>query len=225
MNILQNMTQEELDGITCLGLDDTFELDCRQCGKCCHNSTDLYITPYDLFGIALHLGKTTEEVVEQYCELVYGHTTGFPFIRIKPVPPYNSCPFAAGGKCGVHENKPVICRAYPLARLTRGDGEIGYFFNGATCGHESNAISVRDWLGDAASPEAEQAGRLWFEAVEKLTPHIQPELYPSRRVQLKEIGMIFGNIWFGYDTSLPFLPQFHLNIEWLKGYFRDREQC
>lgn len=63
-----------------LGLDDTFEFECRQCGQCCHNRDDLILTAYDIFRIAKHLDVAPLGIIEKYCEsymsfskkLVYG---------------------------------------------------------------------------------------------------------------------------------------------------------
>ena len=47
-----------------LGMDDTFEFECRQCGQCCHNRDDLVLTAYDIFRIARHLSVTPLEVIK-----------------------------------------------------------------------------------------------------------------------------------------------------------------
>ena len=76
-----------------MGLDDTFRFHCKACGKCCKNREDVLLTPYDLFRIARYLGRTPSEIVDKYCDTYMGPDSHLPVVRIKPVPPDNSCPF------------------------------------------------------------------------------------------------------------------------------------
>ncbi len=55
-----------------LGLDDTFEFECRQCGQCCHNRNDLILTAYDIFRIARHMSAAPLGIIEKYCESYIG---------------------------------------------------------------------------------------------------------------------------------------------------------
>ena len=200
-----------------LSLDDSFEFRCKACGKCCKHREDILLTPYDLFRIASYLGRTPQEIVERYCEVYEGGQSHFPVVRVLPVYPDNSCPFLRNRKCSVHAQKPVVCRVYPLARITKSDGSLGYLYNGASCKHEPQRITVREWLGDVASAECEQAGKLWAEGILTVYSAIQPDkLGFSAKTRQQILNVIFIGLWLKYDTQKPFIPQLMENFEEIK---------
>ena len=52
-----------------IGIDDTFQFNCNQCGKCCMNREDILCTPKDVFRISKKLGISTYDFIKRYCEL------------------------------------------------------------------------------------------------------------------------------------------------------------
>lgn len=215
---IKDMSADEILNMPTLGLDDSFEFRCKACGKCCKNREDILLTPYDLFRIADFFGRTPDEIVERYCEVYEGSKSHFPVVRVLPVYPNNSCPFLRNRKCVVHAKKPVLCRVYPLARVSKGEeGGISYLFNGAGCKHEPRSITVREWLGDVASEECEQAGKLWGEVIAAIHPVIQPDkLNVSADMRQQILNLIFIALWLKYDTQTPFIPQLTTNFEAIK---------
>ena len=41
-----------------IGLDDTFQFHCTQCGLCCVNREDILLSPMDIFKMSKELGMT-----------------------------------------------------------------------------------------------------------------------------------------------------------------------
>lgn len=212
---IRDMTPDEVLNMPTLGLDDTFEFRCKACGKCCKHREDILLTPYDLFRIADYFGRTPQEILERYCEVYEGGQSHFPVVRVVPVPPNNSCPFLRERKCSVHAKKPVVCRVYPLARMSGGeDGDIKYLFSGAGCTHEPQRITVREWIADVASEECTQAGKLWSEALTAIYPLIQPDkLKVPAQVRQKLITITTFTLWLKYDMKKPFVPQLEKNYK------------
>ncbi len=150
-----------------MGLDDTFQFRCKACGKCCKNREDVLLTPYDLFRIARYLGRTPSEIINQYCDTYIGPDSHLPVVRIRPIPPDNSCPFLRNKKCIVHQDKPMVCAVYPLARIAQ-PGEPAPFYvlqPGNPCGGTDRTVTVRQWLGHLCSEEGEQTGMMWGELI------------------------------------------------------------
>ncbi len=148
-------------------LDDTFQFHCKACGKCCKNREDVLLTPYDLFRIARYLGRTSAEIVDKYCDAYIGPDSHLPVVWIRPVPPDNSCPFLRNKKCIVHQDKPMVCAAYPLARITQ-PGEPAPFYvlqPGNPCGGTDRTVTVQQWLGHLCSEEGEQTSMMWGELI------------------------------------------------------------
>lgn len=213
---LKEMSADEISNLPSLGLDDTFEFNCKECGKCCRQRQDILLTPYDLYRIAGFLGRTTVEILERYCEAYEGGNSHLPVIRVVPVPPNNSCPFLRNKKCIIHMRKPVVCRVYPLARVSA-EGKTNFIFSGAGCNHEPKTLTVREWIADVASEESEEAGLLWGDAVAELYPLVQPDaLKLSAKLRTLLMNTMIATLWVNYDVKQPFAPQFKLNYEELK---------
>lgn len=209
---IKDMSGEELENLRTLGLDDTFEFRCTACGKCCKHREDIILTPYDTYRLAEFFGRTTQEIVETYCEAYEGGKSHFPVVRVLPVPPDNACPFLRNRKCVVHAKKPVLCRVYPLARIL-GEGSPKYYFNGSSCKREPRTVTVRDWIADVAGEECERAGELWRDVVNAVYPVVSPRMptYSAETRRLITQSLIFV-LWLSYDMEKPFLPQLEENF-------------
>lgn len=223
MNKFTGMTYEEFENLPTLGLDDTFDFSCKECGKCKYNRNDILLTPYDLFRVASYFGRTPQEIIERYCEVYEGQTSHLPVVRVLSVPPDGSCPFLRGKKCAVHAKKPVLCRTYPLAKI-RTDEKTLYHFAGSSCKSNPKTITVREWLADVASDEAEEAGALWWEISKHLYTVLLPEnLNVPADTRKTIINTVFIPLYLIYDIAEPFLPQFQRNIDELKAIFQRAE--
>lgn len=227
---IKEMSPDELMELPTLGLDDTFEFNCRACGKCCKNRHDILLTPYDTFRVASHFKRTTKEIIDRHCEVYEGRQSHFPVVHVLPIPPDNACPFLLNKKCTVHAKKPVLCRVYPLARIfavardgeSEGDEKPRYYFNGAGCKHEPKSITVREWIADVANEESEQAAKLWGDITATIYPLIQPDkLKVSTETRQQMFNILFSVLYLEYDMNKPFIPQFQENFEKLKVIFKE----
>ncbi len=195
-------------------LDDTFQFHCKACGKCCKNREDVLLTPYDLFRIARYLGRASAEIVDKYCDAYIGPDSHLPVVWIRPVPPDNSCPFLRNKKCIVHQDKPMVCAAYPLARITQ-PGEPAPFYvlqPGNPCGGTDRTVTVRQWLGHLCSEEGEQTSMMWGELIALFA---QPLHFLWQRMSDKEKEDVWSSLltllYLDYDIDSPFLPQLKIN--------------
>jgi len=198
-----------------LGLDDTFEFRCKACGKCCKNRQDVLLTPYDVFRIARYLGRSPAEIIKKYCDTYAGPDSHLPVVRIQPVPPDNSCPFLRNKKCIVHQDKPMVCASYPLARVYQ-RGEPAPFYvlqSGNSCGGTGRTVTVRQWLGKLCNEESEQVGAVWGEVTTlfALALHL---LWEQMTDETKEslCSSLFAILYLNYGPKEPFLPQLKANI-------------
>jgi Fe-S-cluster containining protein len=96
--------------------DSPFSFKCQVCSACCHNKS-IRITPYEAFRLARNLGTTTTEVYRLYIEK--DRTT----LRNKPD---GSCIFLDSRGCGVHPDRPLVCRLFPLGQISDGQGSVKY---------------------------------------------------------------------------------------------------
>lgn len=140
-----------------IGIDDTFQFNCNQCGKCCMNREDILCTPKDVFRISKKLGISTYDFIKRYCDSYLGDTSHMPIVRIVPHDAAGHCPLLKNNKCVVHECKPVVCAMYPIGRTICIDTsvknpkdmnvkDIEYLFtHPIRCG-KTETHTVREWL-------------------------------------------------------------------------------
>ncbi len=217
---LRELSDDELDHLQTLGLDDTFDFQCKACGRCCKNRHDILLTAYDVYKLAKILGRTPGEIIVRYCEVYEGYTSHLPIVRLLPVPPDDSCPFLRNRKCSVDSLKPTVCRVYPLARIYDADSASRYYFNGSSCKHEPKTVKVRDWIGNVASDEDENAGRLWRDIMFWLIPLLQPDKIPPLKRKQALIKLL-ETLWFSYDMQKPFVPQLESKLKMIKEIFSE----
>lgn len=63
--------------------------------------------------LARHIGISTTEFIESYVE------TSTSFLKNQP---NGACVFLTDQGCGVHTNRPLVCRIYPLEQRVTGEG-------------------------------------------------------------------------------------------------------
>lgn len=174
---LQEIIQNVVDGeIPHLTLDDTFQFQCNQCGKCCIND-EIMVSVWDIVRIANALKMPSIEVCNNFIKFHIGENTHFPIATLRMVHMHNPvteddfsfCPFlrfSDGGdkaSCLIQSDKPFICAVYPLGRGTFIDQKTGeidqfYFVQPITCGKTNGVpVKIRDWLNQYDLEGSDQA--------------------------------------------------------------------
>jgi len=87
--------------------ESAFSFRCRVCGGCCRNKA-IRVAPYEALRLARNLGVTTTEFYRSYT------VERGAFLRDKPD---GSCIFLNARGCGVHPDRPLVCRLYPLGQI------------------------------------------------------------------------------------------------------------
>lgn len=165
------------DEANMLTLDDTIDFKCRSCGKCCIETTDIILSPVDLYNLSKQLKMPSAEVIRQYGNVIQGGSTGMPLILLKR-DKFNRCLLLKDKKCMVHEGKPVACYLYPLGRAVVKDKDdntkstMKYFMQKDLCKkHKLKQIKVRDYIGEKYIAQ-EQAGIDWLNRYGDLSQNI-----------------------------------------------------
>jgi uncharacterized protein len=94
--------------------ETAFSYQCNRCNRCCY---DKYIptSPYDLIRLADGLGISTGELIERYTN------NGILLLR-REEEEGAPCVFLGPGGCTVHQDRPFVCRIYPLGKTILGNG-------------------------------------------------------------------------------------------------------
>jgi len=85
---------------------DTFMYTCHRCLRCCSHKR-IRINPYEVYRLSRHVGMSTTEFLA-------AHTIcgGTELARRED----ERCVFLTDQGCGVHADRPLVCRLYPLGR-------------------------------------------------------------------------------------------------------------
>jgi Fe-S-cluster containining protein len=92
--------------------DSAFSYACAGCGYCCHDM-GIRIGPYEILRLARARGLSTTAFIARYTE------AGGTMLRNEAD---GACPFLIGRACAVHDDRPVVCRLYPLGRMVEAGG-------------------------------------------------------------------------------------------------------
>ena len=216
-----------------VGLDDTFQFHCTQCGLCCLNREDILLSPMDIFRISKELKLTPTKFFAQYCEAYIGDNTRMPIVRLQPVGEERRCPLLKNKKCSVHKVKPSVCGMFPLGRYIAiekddyseqgvGKSEVKYLLQPIECGDTSQTHTVREWLADFDIKLEDEAFIRWHQTIAKVSTKIKELEKVWDMVTMMEVWfMIRAFLYERYDTDKPFMPQFEENASIVTNMLED----
>lgn len=209
-------------GAKIVGLDDSFEFHCTQCGKCCTNREDILLTPRDLFRAAKELNMTVKDLFSEYCEKYIGDNSRLPVIRLKPRGTIRRCPLLENRRCRIHKSKPVICAMFPVGRMaatetSTGKKETSYLLNPIICGDNSEAHTVREWLLESGVPVRDEFFYKWYEQIEEMHLKVKAIEGMCSSAEVVHITWDLMSIllYLNYDIAEPFDEQFDHNMHHL----------
>jgi uncharacterized protein len=96
---------------------DAFGYVCRRCSRCCYDKR-IQVNPYEIARLARSQSQSTSEF--SAASTIDGLGTE---LRRKED---GSCVFLVPGGCQVHDDRPLVCRLYPLGRRIHVDGSESY---------------------------------------------------------------------------------------------------
>ncbi|MBD0316458.1 MAG: YkgJ family cysteine cluster protein [Nitrospiraceae bacterium] len=93
-----------------------FSYTCHACSRCCHDKV-IQLNPYETARLAANRGIGTTEFLSRYTE-----ANGTALMRVE----HGACVFLTAHGCGVHQDRPLVCRLYPLGRRVTAEGEESF---------------------------------------------------------------------------------------------------
>lgn len=185
-----------------MGRDSVFSYACHACNRCCRNKA-IRVSPYEILRLARHLGLSTTEFIARHTE------AGGTVLRTKE---NGDCGFLGERGCGVHPDRPLACRIYPLARWVSPDGveTFGHLTpHPKTEGVYGSSGTVQNYLDHQdIAPFFEMSERygnlyqLMVEALGTLDPE-EIDRRPDRRGEVDELpaGAVVS-IWLDVDATI-----------------------
>jgi hypothetical protein len=171
--------------------DSRFRFRCHpqvRCFTACCSNVNIALPPYDLLRLRKRLGLAADEFIRQYGDIRILDKTLFPVVTLKMRDDEKkSCPFVTPQGCTVYEDRPNICRYYPvgMATLRKVDAEGGkdefYFMTKEDhCKgfEEEKQWTVAEWRADQGADLYDEMNRGWMEILIKKKSHGQGKEFP-----------------------------------------------
>ena len=203
-----------------LTANSRFKFRCHKGVKCftaCCSNIHIVLPPYDLLRLRKRLGLTTEDFINKYCEIEILAKTLLPVITIKMLnDEKKSCPFLTPEGCTVYEDRPNICRYYPvgMATLRKKDAEGGkdefYFMTKEEhCKgfEEDKEWTIGEWRKDQEADLHDDMNRGWMEILIK-----------KKSFGEKEFPEIKNQMFFMVSTNTDDLREFVFGSSVLETY-------
>ena len=225
--------------------ESEFVFSCEQCGKCCRNREDIVISPHDFFHMVKGTGKDPQEVIERYTNVYVGDNSHMTVmqLRYRDEPNGQTTCYFLGRKdgkfyCRIQENKPFVCRAYPLGRVTAFGEQrdnaaetTGRYFlqdisydDGCIGAQNANIKNIKqqvtDWLGGKEKKETSERYNYLFQQFNmelfQIINLAGLKRIPSEKVVSTYYNMMFFLFYLKYDFSgseEDFLEQYDKNTK------------
>ncbi len=204
-----------------LGMDDDFSFECQMCGNCCRNrSQPIALMGYDTFNIAKALGVTIGEVFDKYVRVEIGKELPFPTVYLKERLD-SSCSLLRKGKCMVQQDKPVVCRVYPLGRMYYKNKFVYFTQNDCCSGSGKNKIKLKDWLENFNLEELDEVSALWTKMFSCCCTHLMNIVKKNKGQEAvaKFSTRILLSCYLMYDTNKSLMENIENNFEKLRVDF------
>jgi len=191
-----------------LGPGDTFKFTCDKSGRCCKDRFDnpILLSPYDAFRLQKNLNLSSSDFARKFGRKISGADSQLPIMLLEYQQSgnnHNKCPFLRSYGCRVYEDRPLVCRMYPVGRITDEDMNY-YFFLTKTADYcqlgKGKEHSIEQWLEETrVEPYFE-----WNDRFNSLFLEMDHEKYKALPVQYKAA---LGDILYHPDSVVKLIPE------------------
>lgn len=133
---------------------DKFRFTCDKSGTCCKNRYDspIILTPYDAYRIQKGLKIGFDEFTSRYANKTLGSESQLPLLLMKfpkDGKDQDRCVFLDSSECNIYEDRPTVCRMYPVGRFSDKKEQSYYFLTETSklCQFgKGKEYSLEEWL-------------------------------------------------------------------------------
>jgi len=122
--------------------------DCKGCSACCHGmGSSIVLDPLDVHRLMSHFQTRFEVLLEDKIELNIVDGVILPNLKMNTQAEGEPCVFLdAEGRCSIHEDRPGICRIFPLGRVYE-NNSFSYILQIHECQKENRSkVKVSKWI-------------------------------------------------------------------------------
>jgi Fe-S-cluster containining protein len=192
--------------------DSRFKFRCHpkvRCFTACCSNVNIALPPYDLLRLRKRLGLAADEFLKQYGDIQILDKTLFPVVTLRMRDDEKkSCPFVTPEGCTVYEDRPNICRYYPVGMATLrkldavgGKDEFYFMTKEDHCKgfEEDHQWTIGEWRADQGADVYDDMNRGWMEILIKKKSHGQGKPFPEIKNEM------FFKMSFDTDTFRAFV--------------------
>ncbi len=173
--------------------------DCAGCFDCCQGMGEsILLDPYDIWQLEAHLQCSFSQLAGGKLELHVEDGLILPHLKMEGTA--ERCVFLSdAGRCGIHDFRPGLCRAFPLGRNYEGN-VLAYFLLEDACSlKDRTKIKVKKWIGVQEPAKYEKFLISWH----NLRKDLKERIAGTEDVGLiKKMNLSFLRIFF----EKPYLP-------------------
>jgi len=145
------------------------------CFNACCKQADVTLAPYDVLRLKNHFGMSSEEFLDKYTVPFQMDADGVPGLKMRTDESGTCLMLDGDNGCGVYEDRPTVCRYYPVALLSMrakdsSEAEENYsLIQESHCkGHlEDREISIGDYRKEQGCKEFDNRNRDWYHLILK----------------------------------------------------------
>lgn len=118
---------------------------CKNCFKCCTGmGKSIILDPYDIYKMKKAVNMNFQQLLDAK-KIELNIVDGLIMPNISMVE-NNQCGFLEDGRCSIHQNRPGICRLFPLGRLYE-NGDFTYIVQKNQCINETLVkTKIKKWI-------------------------------------------------------------------------------
>ena len=182
--------------------------DCRGCSACCHNMGEsIVLDPMDIYRLTTSLHQSMEELLTQAVELNVVDGVILPNLKMQEAT--GGCLYLnPEGRCRIHEQRPGICRLFPLGRLYEEQG-FSYILQVHECKAKNKTkVKVRQWLQIADLNRYESYICDWHILIKNYQTEAKKGLLQGEALKQQNLKLLQIFYFSPYDASRDFYPQY-----------------
>lgn len=186
--------------------------ECDGCSDCCRGmGQSIVLDPYDIYQLQKVTKQNFAQLMQEFIELHVLDGLILPSIKMQD--DTDACGFLdENGRCGIHADRPGLCRLFPLGRNYDEKG-LRYFLLEDACRIQNRTkIKIKKWLEVNALPQYEKFLIEWHDFRKQMQEKMidsQSDAY-VRNVNVKMLEIFYQK---PYDTDENFYLQFEKRRE------------
>ena len=212
----RNVDLSEISDGRLYGSNDMVKADChgcKGCFDCCRGmGKSVILDPYDIYRLAVGLGKGTEALMEEG-KVELNVVDGCILPNLKMSGQDERCAFLdERGRCGIHEFRPGICRLFPLGRYYE-NGDFKYLIQIHECSAKDRSkVKVSKWIDTPQLGKNHDFVCKWHYLLNDMEAVVGS--CEDEELTKKVNMMLLKNFYITpYDVGKDFYEQFYLRYE------------